>query len=169
MYAGKINADGNCNVVIPPLREITDAKGGKAKLEVIAESTLFEPWKSDFSVKQLKQVTVETKEPTINVITEINELVGDQPFATTLEFKKHLKENLQTLKRNVNKLSNKVTSEVYGISAMTGAKSKYIQQFIDTNKLNERKLFNLLWKSDTAKRMQFTNAIIEEFDKNLNK
>lgn len=61
LYAGDINSLGECKIEIPAIKY--DSKNGQAILEVIAESTVFEPWKSSFIVKRLKQVKVEVKEP----------------------------------------------------------------------------------------------------------
>lgn len=58
MYEGTIDRDGNCKVEIPPMKN-EDASQGEATLEVIAESTVFEPWKDTFTIKRSKNVTVE--------------------------------------------------------------------------------------------------------------
>jgi len=57
LFEGKIKDDGVCEVQIPALKEISSKKG-KAQLEVIAESTFFTPWESDFVVETSKTVGI---------------------------------------------------------------------------------------------------------------
>ena len=45
-------------------------EGGEMKLEVIADDMYFNPWNSDFELKKSKNITVEVKQPTNNVIKE---------------------------------------------------------------------------------------------------
>ena len=100
LYMGKIDSAGKCEIRIPPIKGITESTEGIAKLEVIAESTYFEPWTSNFNVKQSKQVTVEVKEPQqlkdpgIKVVTEVAELKGDNPRIVKI------KEALKLLPKN---------------------------------------------------------------------
>ena len=69
LYEGTVKVSGECEINVPPIKEkLTESETGTAKLEVIAESTVFEPWTSDFSLTRSKNVTVEvvdkTKKPT---------------------------------------------------------------------------------------------------------
>lgn len=60
LYEGKVKISGDCEIKIPAIKDkLTESETGKAVLEVIAESTVFEPWTSDFSLKRSKTVTVE--------------------------------------------------------------------------------------------------------------
>ena len=45
-------------------------EGGEMKLEVIADDMYFNPWNSNFELKKSKNITVEVKQPTTNVIKE---------------------------------------------------------------------------------------------------
>jgi hypothetical protein len=57
LFKGKVDATGRCTIEIPPLKNIFES-AGNATLEVIADSTVFEPWKSDFILKDSKAVKV---------------------------------------------------------------------------------------------------------------
>lgn len=61
MFTGTLYKNGVCEIAIPPLKMI-DENEGKAVLEVIADSSFFEPWKSDFIIKNRKVVKVERAE-----------------------------------------------------------------------------------------------------------
>jgi len=60
VYEGKVKVSGDCEIKIPAIKDkLTESDIGTATLEVIAESTVFEPWTSAFSLKRSKTVTVE--------------------------------------------------------------------------------------------------------------
>jgi len=62
MFEGTIDKDGNCKVPIKKLRGLVNEDDkGTMKLEVIAEDTYFNPWKSDFEVDTSKKIKVEVK------------------------------------------------------------------------------------------------------------
>jgi hypothetical protein len=67
LWKGTLNESGDVKVKIPALKNIS-AKGGKATLEVIAESTFFTPWESDFEIEQSKTVSI--KEVRLSTDTE---------------------------------------------------------------------------------------------------
>jgi len=69
LFHGKIGEYGKCKILVPALKEMRHGKG-KAKLEVIAESTYFESWDDDFEVETEKKVTVEVVEKEKDVISE---------------------------------------------------------------------------------------------------
>lgn len=56
MFPGFIK-EGHVSIGIPKLTDIND-EGGKAILEVIADSTYFEAWTSDFELKNKKSVAI---------------------------------------------------------------------------------------------------------------
>jgi hypothetical protein len=58
LYYGTINENGKCSIDIPPLKDIKSTKGNVI-LEVISESTFFEPWTSEVEIKKSKSVVVE--------------------------------------------------------------------------------------------------------------
>jgi hypothetical protein len=59
VFNGKVNKDGVVTVDIPKLSEIKENKGN-ATLEVIVDSLLFTPWKSDFELEDKNNVVVES-------------------------------------------------------------------------------------------------------------
>lgn len=67
LFYGEVDENGKCSVTVPPLKE-NYGKGGKAILEVIADSTYFESWDDEFQLEASKKVVVErieTKQPII--------------------------------------------------------------------------------------------------------
>lgn len=95
LYNGQVDLKGNCKINIPPIKEITDSDAGTLILEVIADSTVFEPWKSMFVVSQFQDVIVEVTEhepekPKVSVITEvkIDDIEELEPSERDLRVKK---------------------------------------------------------------------------------
>jgi hypothetical protein len=71
LFEGTINKDGKCSIPIKKLKGLLeDNTSGQIKLEVIAEDTYFNPWKSDFIVEASRKVTVEVKSNDAEVIKE---------------------------------------------------------------------------------------------------
>ena len=68
VFNGEINSDGNCRINLPKLTMLKE--GGEMKLEVIADDMYFNPWKSDFELKKSKNITVEVKQPSKDIIKE---------------------------------------------------------------------------------------------------
>tara|TARA_R100000900_G_scaffold123354_1_gene97766 strand:+ start:287 stop:751 length:465 start_codon:yes stop_codon:yes gene_type:complete len=68
VFNGNINNEGNCRIEMPKLSMLKE--GGEMKLEVIADDMYFNPWNSNFELKKSKNITVEVKQPTTNVIKE---------------------------------------------------------------------------------------------------
>ncbi len=68
VFNGNINNEGNCRIEMPKLSMLKE--GGEMKLEVIADDMYFNPWNSNFELKKSKNITVEVKQPTANVIKE---------------------------------------------------------------------------------------------------
>ena len=84
MFNGEIDEKGKCIVPISRLKGLlSEGTKGTIKLEVIAEDTYFQPWKSKFTVDMKQKLTVNIKEQTMNkrpkmIITEIkNDPVGN--------------------------------------------------------------------------------------------
>jgi hypothetical protein len=58
-YNGEVYSDGKCKINIPKLKNLLqEGTLGTAKLEVIADSTVFVPWESNFQVTAKKNVSV---------------------------------------------------------------------------------------------------------------
>lgn len=111
VFKGDINEAGECNIPIKKLKGIfNENTSGKLTLEVIADTTLFEAWTSDFDVTAKKRVTVtevadtarkKTDTPTIHVKVDVPKPVTE----VSNKFKKHRailesqmkKENVKTL------------------------------------------------------------------------
>lgn len=72
IFFGEIHSNGKCEIAVPALKEFKEGVG-TAVLEVISESTLFEPWESKFQLKASKRVQVEVKENRKPLIEEINQ------------------------------------------------------------------------------------------------
>ena len=68
VFNGKISNEGNCRIEMPKLTMLKE--GGEMKLEVIADDMYFNPWNSNFELKKSKNITVEVKKPTTNIIKE---------------------------------------------------------------------------------------------------
>ena len=68
VFNGNINNDGNCRIEMPKLNMLKE--GGEMKLEVIADDMYFNPWNSEFELKKSKNITVEVKQPTNQIIKE---------------------------------------------------------------------------------------------------
>lgn len=58
LFHGKIDKNGKCEILIPPLNEMEECEGS-ALLEIIAEQTYFESWRDDFTLATNKKVVVE--------------------------------------------------------------------------------------------------------------
>ena len=69
MYNGTITSDGTCRIEMPRLKGIVK-ESGNLRLEVIADDMYFNPWKSDFELKKSKNITVEVKQPSKDIIKE---------------------------------------------------------------------------------------------------
>jgi hypothetical protein len=68
IFNGDISNEGNCRINLPKLNMLKE--GGEMKLEVIADEMYFNPWNSPFELKKSKNITVEVKQPTENIIKE---------------------------------------------------------------------------------------------------
>lgn len=68
LFKGIIKSDGNCLIDIPPLKKYIseNENSGNAVLEVIAESTFFEPLKMNFNIENSKNIMIEN----INIISK---------------------------------------------------------------------------------------------------
>jgi len=63
MFEGTIDNYGNCKIPIKKLSGLLgEGDKGTIKLEVIAEDTYFQPWKSAFVVDRSRRMTVEVKQ-----------------------------------------------------------------------------------------------------------
>ena len=68
IFNGDISNEGNCKINLPKLNMLKE--GGEMKLEVIADDMYFNPWNSPFELKKSRNITVEVKQPTENIIKE---------------------------------------------------------------------------------------------------
>lgn len=118
MLRGNIGTDGICKITIPKIKVLEEGTTGKLVLEIIADSTLFNAYESDFEVHFDKKITVEvpseneysdtnlkdfSNEPkedtTIPMVSAniIDEDEGDEnkdEDNTIIEEKKHIKNNI---------------------------------------------------------------------------
>jgi hypothetical protein len=61
-FNGKIDRSGKCEINLKKVSLFQEGKRGVAKLEIIADDTIFIPWESDFVVKKSKKVSVKINE-----------------------------------------------------------------------------------------------------------
>ena len=94
LFDGSIKSSGKCEIPIRKLKGLIDEDtSGNIRLEVIAEDTLFTPWKSDFEVEASKKVTVEVKSQQIKkpiVETKVKVKVKGDKKRITLTEKQHI-------------------------------------------------------------------------------
>lgn len=62
MLKGEIDKSGICKIKIPKEKFLDEGTSGKIYLEVIAESTIFEAWNSEFEVQFDKKVKIVLEE-----------------------------------------------------------------------------------------------------------
>ena len=98
IFNGTIDPNGKCEIVIPKTKSfLSENTQGKMKLEIIADDVFFEPWASDFVIKNAKNVKVaisEQKEPETEVKVTIQEQKEEEEiFYSKEELSKILKEN----------------------------------------------------------------------------
>jgi hypothetical protein len=113
VFNGTITESGECNVPIKKLKGIfNENTTGKLKLEVVADTTLFEAWSSDFDVTTKKKVVVSEvadfsnkvdNKPKISVSVNIPTPKNE----VSIKFKKHKQiiEN-QMKKQNISTVSD---------------------------------------------------------------
>ena len=95
LFDGSIKSSGKCEIPIRKLKGLIDEDtSGNIRLEVIAEDTLFTPWKSDFEVEASKKVTVEvksqtTKKPIVETKVKVD-VKKDIPRKVTNPEKQHV-------------------------------------------------------------------------------
>ena len=84
MFGGKINTSGKCTIPINRLKGLLkEGSSGTMRLEVIAEDTYFQPWKSKFTVDVKQKLTVEVRSQTESknskmIVSEVkNDPVGN--------------------------------------------------------------------------------------------
>lgn len=62
MFNGEIKRNGECEINMKKLSILKEGTIGKIRLEIIAEGSLFIPWKHDFKAKLSKKVSVMVNE-----------------------------------------------------------------------------------------------------------
>jgi len=70
-FNGKIDRSGKCEIILKKVSLFQEGKKGVAKLEIIADDTIFTPWESDFVVKKSKKVSVKINESSYNKKSKI--------------------------------------------------------------------------------------------------
>ena len=98
IFNGTIDSKGKCEIIIPKTKSfLSENTRGKIKLEVIADDVFFEPWSSDFFIKNTKDVKVavnEQEEPKTEVKVIVQEQKEEEEiFYSKEELAKILKEN----------------------------------------------------------------------------
>lgn len=99
IFNGTIDSKGKCEILIPKTKSfLSENTRGKIKLEVIADDVFFEPWSSDFFIKNTKDVKVavnEQEEPKteVKVIVQEQKEEEQEIFYSKDELARILKEN----------------------------------------------------------------------------
>lgn len=92
VFNGTIDSKGKCEILIPKTKSfLSENTQGKMKLEIIADDVFFEPWSSDFTVKNAKNIQVsinEQKEPETEVKVIVQEQKETEIFYTKEELAK---------------------------------------------------------------------------------
>lgn len=109
LFKGSVDSDGKCSIEIPALKNIKEEKG-KATLEVISDSQLFEAWESDFILKESKTVKVEMVTPK-QAIVENKIKVTAQPIKENLVTKNNDFENRPIVKSFVYEMKKQKINE----------------------------------------------------------
>ena len=91
LYYGTIDKNGKVEVKIPALNDIEETKGN-AILEVIADSTFFSPWESEFEIKTSK--TVKIKEARFEAESETKVKLIENKETKPIVVKSDLKEKI---------------------------------------------------------------------------
>ena len=92
MFNGQINTSGKCTIPINRLKGLLkEGTSGTMRLEVIAEDTYFQPWKSAFTVDVKQRLTVEVKSQTeIKKPKMVVSEIKNDPVGSLVElFKQH--------------------------------------------------------------------------------
>lgn len=141
LFRGKINENGKCKIVIPPLKEIEEITG-KAVLEIIAESTYFESWQDEFQVESSKKITVEMVEEKDEIIeTKITPHVEviTQKEEKPVEDKKPKQSNLTEFKDFADKNKMNISEIIKDKTLYT----KALLNFKKTNSLTKAEILKL--------------------------
>ncbi len=97
VFNGTIDSKGKCEILIPKTKSfLSESTEGKMKLEIIADDVFFEPWSSDFIVKNAKNIKVavnEQKEPETEIKVIVQEQKEEEIFYSKEELSKLLKES----------------------------------------------------------------------------
>ena len=97
VFNGTIDTKGKCEILIPKTKSfLSENEIGKMKLEIIAEDVFFEPWSSDFIVRNAKTIQVSINEqkeiePEMKVV--VQEQKETEIFYTKEELRSILKKN----------------------------------------------------------------------------
>jgi hypothetical protein len=98
VFNGTIDPRGKCEILIPKTKSfLSENTEGKMKLEIIADDVFFEPWSSEFVVKNAKNIKVavnEQKEPEPEIKVIVQEQKEEEEiFYSKDELSKLLKES----------------------------------------------------------------------------
>ena len=135
LFNGTINSDGVCEVTFPALKEVKSSTGD-ALLEIIADSTYFESWKSNFDVKTRKNVTV-MSEVVVRPQRESRKvIVNVTPVETKTPKKKRIRER--------KKVNTTGFTSLFAESCSVEDMAKVKRFLTGYNSLNENKRHKLL-------------------------
>lgn len=131
MFNGKISSKGEVSIDIPAIKESHDS--GQATLEIIADSMLFEAWKSQFNIKSQRNIQVES----VSVNQYDDKKIVIENVNANLD-KQISKQKSRILKKNVSEKNKKIISkilEMYSPNSLkiSDFKDKKIKNWISDN------------------------------------
>lgn len=138
IFYGKIGSDGKCTIPVSKLkRYISEDTKGKAKLEVIAEDTFFQPWSDSFEVKTSKKVTVEVKGSDEEILSDTIKKVSISEVKNTKTATKPTPNKLFVISEEFFKLLSKHSITINNLSENKKRLNTIAQQIVNKYKLNE--------------------------------
>lgn len=144
IFYGKIDTNGKCTIPVNKLRNyISENVTGKAKLEVIAEDTFFQPWSDTFEVQTAKKVTVEVKSDTREILDNAKKVSISEVKNT--KSTKPTPNKLNAISEEFFKLLSKHKITINNLSENKKHLNTIAQQIVSRYKLNEsqkRQLIN---------------------------
>lgn len=160
IFNGKIDENGKCSFSIPALKDYNIHGDGKIIMEVIAETTLFEPFSDQIEIKESKKVGVtiidtnnkkEIKEKiSVKIISKAEENKINDPF---IEKKKIIIDKLNGGIKNINEKVLKSFTPSENVKNF----SKLFEKIIDTKNIKE---YQYIFENIDIKKLEKLNLMV---------
>ena len=108
IFEGKIESSGKCSFDIPALKEYNIKGNGTLVMEVIAESTVFEPFNDEIEIKESKKVEVKIVESKENTTPKLSVNVITKQAIVETKQEKLIDEELEKRKSIIKKVAGKI-------------------------------------------------------------